>query len=232
MLRVDSGRLREPAAWIMLAVVATSVLLGAVHLFFGSASFAGRAMAYLQAFVSPLNTALAAGAVLLVTRAGDPTARARLVNLGTMALLGLATLLGLVATVIGFFADGSFGDKIEYVILALPQVALTAVGMLLARSSIGADVPRRGSARSEERFRGFPQEGFGGYNPQQAPQIQPVQPVQGGGAQGSPSFAPTQLEQAYAPGQEPPFGQAQDQSFGHPQDGGFGQGQDQSFGHP
>ncbi|WP_433420435.1 hypothetical protein ACQP1V_08070 [Microtetraspora malaysiensis] len=244
MLRVDTGRLREPAAWIMLAVVATNVLLGVVHLFFGSSSFTLRAMATLPAFVSPVPTALAAAAVLLVTRAGDPTARARLVNLGTMALLGLATLLGLVTMVIGFFAGGSFGDKIEYLILALPQVALTAVGMLFARSSIGADVPRRGAARSEERFRGFPEEGFGGYNPQQAlqaPQIQPVspvQPVQGGGAQGSPSFAPTQLEQAYIPGQEPSFGQAQDggfgqgqdSSFGHPQDGGFGQSQDSSFG--
>ncbi|WP_285702332.1 hypothetical protein [Microtetraspora sp. NBRC 16547] len=229
MLKVDSGRLREPAAWIMLAVVATNVLFGVVHLFFGSASFTMRAMAYLSAFVSPLNTALAAAAVLLVTRAGDPTARARLVNLGTMALLGLAALLGLVATIGGFFAGGSFGDKIEYLILALPQVALAAVGMLFARSSIGADVPRRGAARSEERFFGFPDEGFAGYNPQQAQLMQPVQ-----GASGAPSYAPTQVEQAYVAGQgDPAFGQAQgEQAFGQAQnEPAFGQAQgDPTFG--
>ncbi|MCC5580444.1 hypothetical protein IMZ11_32980 [Microtetraspora sp. AC03309] len=261
MVKVDSGRLREPAAWIMLTVVATGVLLGAIRLLFGAGSFTGRAAVTLSSFVSPVSTALAVGAVLLVTRFGDPTPRARLVNLGTMATLGLATLLGLVSTLAGIFADGSMGDKLEYLVMALPMVALAAVGLVFARSSIGADVPRSKPGRADDRFFGFPDDNFAGYNPQQAQPVQavppvqpisavqpvspvqPVQPVQPAQAAGTPSFAPTQVEPAYVPGQaepaygqaEPAYGQAQsEQSFGSgQQEHGYGQSQqEQGYGQP
>ncbi|KAA9381605.1 hypothetical protein F5972_01875 [Microbispora cellulosiformans] len=143
MLKVDTDRLREPAAWTMLAVVITSVLVGIARLLIGSSALGGtfglRAAASLHTLASPLSTALAAGAVLLVAKAGAPTPRARLVALGAAGSLGLGVVFGVIGVLGVLVGDlPSFRDRFEYLITGLPMLALAVFGALFALSTATA----------------------------------------------------------------------------------------------
>ncbi|MBX6384054.1 MAG: hypothetical protein IRZ07_13955, partial [Microbispora sp.] len=142
MLKVDTDRLREPAAWMMLAVVITSILVGIARLLIGSSpssTFGIRAAVNLHSLVSPLSTALAAGAVLLVAKAGAPTPRARLVALGAAGSLGLGVVFGVIGVLGVLVGDvPTFRDRFEYLITGLPMVALAVCGALFAISTASA----------------------------------------------------------------------------------------------
>lgn len=184
MFKADTGRLREPAALITLAVVSTGVLIGIARLLISSGTlpsgFGVRSAVYLQSLVSPLHTALAVGAVLLVTKLGEPTRRARLVALGSAAALGLGVLFGLVGVVGVLFGDlPAFRDRFEHLITGLPMIALAAVGAVFAIRAAAALPSHRGSG---------PAEGYG----------QPGQFGQGGYAGPGEAFPPP--GQGHAPG--------------------------------
>ncbi|WP_327043942.1 hypothetical protein OG320_19395 [Microbispora sp. NBC_01189] len=143
MLKVDTDRLREPAAWTMLAVVITSVLVGIARLLIGSSALGGtfglRAATSLHTLASPLSTALAAGAVLLVAKAGAPTPRARLVALGAAGSLGLGAVFGVIGVLGVLVGDlPSFRDRFESLITGLPMLALAVFGALFAMSTAAA----------------------------------------------------------------------------------------------
>ncbi|GAA4194432.1 hypothetical protein [Microbispora amethystogenes] len=143
MLKVDTDRLREPAAWTMLAVVITTVLVGIARLLIGSSALGGtfglRAAASLHTLASPVSTALAAGAVLLVDKAGAPTPRARLVALGAAGSLGLGVVFGVIGVLGVLVGDlPSFRDRFEYLITGLPMLALAVFGALFALSTATA----------------------------------------------------------------------------------------------
>ncbi|WP_182879778.1 hypothetical protein [Microbispora sp. H10949] len=143
MLKVDTDRLREPAAWTMLAVVITSVLVGVARLLISSSSLGGtfgvRAATSLHTLASPLSTALAAGAVLLVAKAGAPTPRARLVALGAAGSLGLGVVFGVIGVLGVLVGDlPTFRDRFEYLITGLPMLALAVFGALFAMSTAAA----------------------------------------------------------------------------------------------
>ncbi len=83
MVKLDPVRLREPAAWLLLAAAAMTVLVAVFRLFFSGSSSSGgttefgmRAISGLSTLTSPVNVALAVGAVLLCTKLGAPTPRA------------------------------------------------------------------------------------------------------------------------------------------------------------
>lgn len=142
VLKVDTGRLREPAAWTMLAVVITGILVSIARLLIGSSpssTFGVRAAMSLHSLVSPLTTALAAGAVLLVAKAGAPTPRARLVSLGAAGSLGLGVVFGVIG-VLGVLVGDllTFRDRFEYLITGLPMIALAVFGALFASSTAAA----------------------------------------------------------------------------------------------
>ncbi|MBO4275810.1 hypothetical protein, partial [Microbispora triticiradicis] len=146
MLKVDTDRLREPAAWTMLAVVITSVLVGVARLLISSSSLGGtfgvRAATSLHTLASPLSTALAAGAVLLVAKAGAPTPRARLVALGAAGSLGLGVVFGVISVLGVLVGDlPTFRDRFEYLITGLPMLALAVFGALFAMSTAAALQP-------------------------------------------------------------------------------------------
>ncbi|WP_169986271.1 hypothetical protein [Microbispora sp. H10836] len=142
MLKVDTGRLREPAAWMMLAVVITGILVSIARLLIGSSpssTFGVRAAMSLHSLVSPLSTALAAGAVLLVAKAGAPTPRARLVSLGAAGSLGLGVVFGVIGMLGVLVGDLlTFRDRFEYLITGLPMIALAVFGALFASSTAAA----------------------------------------------------------------------------------------------
>lgn len=247
MLKADTGRLREPAALITLAVVSTGVLIGIARLLISSdtspSSFGVRSAVYLQTLVSPLHTALAVGAVLLVTKLGEATRRARLVALGSAAALGLGVLFGLVAVVGVLFGDlPAFRDRFEYLITGLPMIALAAVGAVFAIRSAAALPSRRGPGLSEGYGQPgqFGQGGFGGPGnetfpgQEHAPGLPQGGPPQGGHGEGfanGPGFGPGAPAHPGYPGQPVPpphpgqYGQggqpAQQGQYGQP--GEYGQ---------
>ncbi|MGI5160933.1 hypothetical protein [Microbispora sp. CA-102843] len=237
MLKVDTGRLREPAAWTMLAVVITSVLVSIARLLIGptvSSTFGVRAAASLYSLVSPVSTALAAGAVLLVAKAGAPTPRARLVTFGAAGSLGLGIVFGVISVLGVLVGDMlSFRDRFEYLISGLPMIALAVFGALFALSTASALQPAREPAgdyfgRREDAYppqsyapalpQG-PQGPHGSHGPQ-APQG--YGEVPGAAGAGAPAHHPhpgavpnQQMPGQQMPGQQVP-GQ---QQFGHPAPG-------------
>ncbi|GIH45101.1 hypothetical protein SAMN05421833_102322 [Microbispora rosea] len=219
VLKVDTGRLREPAAWTMLAVVITSVLVSIARMLIGSSlssTFGIRAAASLYSLVSPVSTALAFGAVLLVAKAGAPTPRARLVALGAAGSLGLGIVFGVIAVLGVLVGDlATFRDRFEYLITGLPMVALAVFGALFALSTASALQPAREPAggyfgRSEDAYPPQPYAPV----PLQGPQV--PQGPQGPGpmpAQQMPQNVPQNVPQT-PPQNAPHQGQPQGPAYG------------------
>ncbi|MBO3745079.1 hypothetical protein J5X84_03295 [Streptosporangiaceae bacterium NEAU-GS5] len=141
MFKIDAGRLREPAAWTMVAVGATSVLIGIARLLISDSSLTGtfgvRASMGFTTFVSPVMGALAVGAVVLVTRFGPGTPRARLVILTAGGTLAVGVLFGVVSLLATMAADSlSFRDKFEFLITGAPLLALAGVALLYVASHV------------------------------------------------------------------------------------------------
>lgn len=193
MLKADTGRLREPAALIMLAVLVTSTLVGIARMLISSGAYASpfgiRAAVALSVLVSPVLTGLAAGAVLLVTKFGAPTPRARLVALGSAGTLGLGVLFSLVGVFGVLFGDGlTFRDTFEYLISGLPMIAFAALGIVFAIRSAADLQPGAASAAPYDRpgqsFYGAPHnDGYAAQGQPYAPGL-PQSGQQGGLPQG------------------------------------------------
>ncbi|GIH63387.1 hypothetical protein Msi02_42040 [Microbispora siamensis] len=224
VLKVDTGRLREPAAWTMLAVVITTVLVSIARMLIGSSlssTFGIRAAASLYSLVSPVSTALAAGAVLLVAKAGAPTPRARLVALGAAGSLGLGMVFGVIAVLGVLVGDlATFRDRFEHLITGLPMIVLAVFGALFALSTASALQPAREPAADYfgRREDAYPPQPYAPALPQgpqgpQAPQgpqgPQGYGEVPGAAAAGAPAHNP-HANPGPVPGQ---------QQFGHPTPG-------------
>lgn len=132
MIDVEVGRLREPAAWAMLVTAAVSVLVLVAHVLFGdTGGFGVRAGTALDDLSHPIRPALALGAVLLATRFGPVSPRARLLLFGALGTLGLAALFSLLGLGALVFAGAlSAGTKVQLLLLGLPQLALLAIALL------------------------------------------------------------------------------------------------------
>ncbi|GGK58531.1 hypothetical protein Ppa06_17120 [Planomonospora parontospora subsp. parontospora] len=168
VINVDAGRLREPAAWLMVAAASGSVLVGIERLLFGSSlggsSFALRAAVFLQQLVSPVTIALLVGAVLLAGGSGPATARLKPMVYVAVATLGLAVLFGAIGLLGGVFAgDTGFMGKVEFLLLNVPVLALAVLAALFLLPK-AANAPA-GAARPVQSWDapGFrPDGGFGG----------------------------------------------------------------------
>ncbi|MGW4423620.1 hypothetical protein [Streptosporangium sp. NPDC004631] len=135
MINVEADRLREPAAWLMVAVASTRVLIGIERLLFGTpslkdASFALRAAGHVEDLTSPVIPALLVGAVLLAGHAGPAIERLRLTIQVAVGTLGLAVLFGTVGLFGGLFAGETvLREKAEFLVGSLPALALTAIAL-------------------------------------------------------------------------------------------------------
>ncbi|MEV7005698.1 hypothetical protein [Streptosporangium sp. NPDC051022] len=154
MINVEAGRLREPAAWLMVAVASTGVLIGVEQLLFGdssSASFAFRAATHVSGLTSPVTAALLVGAVLLAGRAGPAIGRLKLMVQTAVGTLGLAALFGTVGLFGGLFAgETSIWQKIEFLVVNLPALALTGIALAYLLPRMAA----AGSAAGGSRVKG------------------------------------------------------------------------------
>ncbi|WP_204076268.1 hypothetical protein [Planotetraspora phitsanulokensis] len=232
MLKVETGRLREPAALLMLVVAITNILNNLARLLIpvGSGasanSFGLRSATALKIFASPTFIALIVIAVLLVTRFGDRTPRAQLVGRIAAGTLGLCLLFSFVTVLGVLFGDVlTFRDKFENLIIGLPSAGLVFLALVfVTNSTAGVPAAARPGMSGGEGFYGaqgggYPQDPYaaGGHGYAQAPQGQPA--ASDGAAQYGQLSAPVDPQYAaqdpygslYAPAQEgygTPAGQA------------------------
>ncbi|GAA0395950.1 hypothetical protein Acor_48610 [Acrocarpospora corrugata] len=217
MIKVEPARLREPAAWIMLAVVCPGVLIGVwyfVEALFGG-TLGGLVSTAFQTQASATRVALAVGAVVLTTRFGAPTPQSRLIALISVGALALSVVFGLLSGLLMLFASFDFGDKIIILLNSLPELALAAIAGVYILSTIApaAAKPAR-QGRPQERneepfFGGYQNDGFQGYGsyPSPEPAGAPVPTAQVPSVSTAPSAVPPQPQPSAQPAL--PYGSAE-----------------------
>ncbi|MBG0828048.1 hypothetical protein HS041_09740 [Planomonospora sp. ID67723] len=214
VINVEAGRLREPAAWLMVATASGSVLVGIERLLFGGssfgeASFAVRAAGYLSNLTSPVTVALLVGAVLLAGDLGPAIRRLKPMVYVAVGTLGLAVLFGVIGLLGGVFTGATdFLEKVEFLLVHVPLLGLTALALLYLLPKAMPAAPRAGGFHSAPEVGGSvgfrPDGGLGGnpqhYQPSSAPAPAPQAPFQAPQPQEQAPYAPQGQAQApYAP---------------------------------
>ncbi|MEQ4715339.1 hypothetical protein [Nonomuraea sp. B19D2] len=215
MSKFDVARLRDPAAWIMLVAGLLTVLLTMGDILAGSSGLALTVRAARNALdlTNPVVTALLLGAVLLATKVGEPSPKAKLMMYVSAAGLLLASLFGTLSLLLGLFAGIGGWVTVQLVLLGVPYVALTAIALVYLLPQV---LPERPAAQPYQQPQFGQQAPYFGQQPQFG---QPEQPQQG---YGQPPYA-QQPHSGQQPGyaQQPPSG-----GYGQPQpvsQPGFGQ---------
>ncbi|MFC4011550.1 hypothetical protein ACFOY2_30270 [Nonomuraea purpurea] len=200
MSKLDVARLREPAAWIMLVVGLMDVVLAIGKILISStfgSSFADRAAVNFFGLTSPVNVALLLGSVLLLTKIGEPSPKAKPVMYGAAAGLFLATVFGLLALLAGLFAGNGGWGTIQLVFQGVPQLALAAIALVYLLPQV---LPERPAAQVYQPQFGQQPPFFG----QQSQQFEQPQPGYG---QQPPAYGQQPDYGQQPPGQQPPFAQ-------------------------
>ncbi|WP_433227646.1 hypothetical protein [Actinomadura formosensis] len=116
-------RLREPAAWVLLAAAGLHLLAGLIHLLGGEGPFTARALGEARdgTFLQITLVGVLALAVFLVTSGETPTPQARTITMGALGVLGGIALFGVIVWLSGMLADSTY-------VTALTKLAAFLVG--------------------------------------------------------------------------------------------------------
>ncbi|MER6943294.1 hypothetical protein ABT294_04650 [Nonomuraea sp. NPDC000554] len=236
MSKFDVARLREPAAWIMLSAGGLDVLLRVVQMLVGASngpyggglSLTERAFSAFSGLTSPVVTALLLGAVLLMTKVGEPSPKAKLITYGAAAGLALATAFGALALLLGLFAGAGGLPTAQFFLTGVPLLALSAIALVYLLPQVipaqsATQFGRPGGAGHQVGYGQQP--GFGQQSPSYGGQPEPSFAQQPGYGQQPPSYG-GQPEPSFAQqsgyGQQPPsHGGQPEQPFA--QQPGYGQ---------
>ncbi|WP_188191231.1 hypothetical protein [Nonomuraea sp. SYSU D8015] len=222
MSKLDVNRLREPAAWIMLVTGLVNVLLAIGHILIGSSpssSFMDRALSNFSSLTSPVVTALLLGAVLLVTKIGAPSPKAKPIAYGAAVGLLLGAVFGMLALLLGLFAGGGVRVTVEFVLLGAPALALMAIALVYLIPQV---MPERPAAQVYHHPQFGQQPPFAGGPQDQPPAPYGQQPAPGYGQQ-PPAAYGQQPPMGHPSGQQPAFGQQEQLAAGYGQQPPSGQ---------
>ncbi|HLR84707.1 MAG TPA: hypothetical protein VK059_07130, partial [Nocardioidaceae bacterium] len=241
MVTESTKKLRELLAFVLLGVVAALVLVSLSLLFkdFGPGFEFSMKSALVQGdLVNPVYVLLLVAAVIMVTHLGEPTAQARVVTIGALALLGVMALLGLLTWISSLSVDDGQATSFlaGFAGLAGAEKVAGSFGMIVFLALIGAAI-----YFCIVTFQALPsgpkmgQQQWGGQVPPQAPWgAQPQQgheqwaPQQGAGSWGQPQESPQGQWGAQPPQDQ--WGQPQpsqwDGQTSAPQHGSWGQPQE------
>ncbi|MEU0571336.1 hypothetical protein ABZ297_38895 [Nonomuraea sp. NPDC005983] len=236
MSKFDVARLREPAAWIMLSAGGLDVLLSVVRMLVGASngpygggvSLTGRAFSAFSSLSSPVVTALLLGAVLLMTKVGEPSPKAKPITYGAAAGLALATAFGALALLLGLFAGAGGLPTAQLLLTGVPRLALSAIALayLLPQVIPAQSAAQFGHPGGTGHQVGYGQQaGYGQQPPSYGGQPEPSFAQQPGYGQQPPSYG-GQPEPSFA--QQPGYGQQPPSQGGQPeqpfaQQAGYGQ---------
>lgn len=220
-------RLREPAAWLLLAAVFVAAVFGIVDLLSGlpglsgpgGFSLAASSASYQVLDVTP--AAMSFFAVLLATKFGPVLERARTIVIGALVAQGLAAVVGVIAWLSALFgglfssSPGGVADVAE----SVPGLLLRFLegGIFLALLGLAGfyniTVLKTPELAPKPKPQPAPQQGYGGYPgaPGGYPGMQPG-PQMGQSGQQQPYGPPP----GYPSGQQAPMAGYQPQEYGQP----------------
>ena len=172
-------RLREPAAFVLLAFGAVSTFFITISFLFGPgdrgmSTFSSRAPGAVSGLLDPLIAAALVGAVWLAHH-GTQLKAAKTISMVALITIGVAALFGLIAIFSTFGSEGATGwDKTTFFFIGIAKLGIDALAGLLILGWFQQHAPVRPAAPA------FP--------PQQQPWGQP--PQQQWQPQGQPGPAP------------------------------------------
>jgi hypothetical protein len=243
VIRNQAQRVREPAALLLLAATALSVIVGLWTLLNaqsqlfdrlvttlpgGGLNFGDRALEAFGYFCAIYITALPVAAVMLATLAGGKVGRAREITLGAAVLQAAALILGVICWLAAFGSDLSTSGKAQSFLTGLVSLIVAAAGLMFTMAVLraaelqGRPAASGGHAAAAATTQQLPgQAGYGqpGYG-QQAGRVPSAQQTQAQQAQAQQAQAQqAQAQQAQAQAQ-----QAQAQAgYGPPGQRGYAQ---------
>jgi hypothetical protein len=228
VIRNQAQRVREPAALLLLAATALSVIVGlwtllnaqsqlfdrlVTSLPGGGLNFGDRALDAFGYFCAVYITALPVAAVMLATLAGGKVSRAREITLGAAVLQAAALILGVICWLAAFGSDLSTSGKAQSFLTGLVSLIVAVAGLMFTLAVLraaelqGRPAASGGHAAAATTTQQLP--GQAGYG----------QPGYGQQAGRVPSAQQTQAQQAQAQAQ-----QAQAQAgYGQPGQQGYAQ---------
>lgn len=229
-------RLREPAAWVLLASAGVQLLAGIITLLGDDGTFTFRALLETRdgIFLQIGIVGLLVLAVVLVTWGDRPTPQARTITMGALGTLGGIGLFGVVSWLSGMLADSDSAGaltKLSVFLIGAGKLAVVGVGGWYAYTVFQGMRPPRPQAQPQMQ-QGYPDFGY-----QQGQPGQPGQPgVQGQqygqqdyGQQGQQQYGQQQYQQYQQYGQQGAEGQQAGQP-GYEQQYGQQQGQQGEYG--
>jgi hypothetical protein len=239
-------RLREPAAWVLLASAGVQLLAGIITLIGDDGTFTFRALLETRdgMFLQIGIVGILVLAVLLVTWGERPTPQARTITMGALGVLGGIAVFGLLAWLSGMLTDSESAGaltKLSVFLLGAGKLAVVGVGAWYVYTVFKGMQPPRPQPGQQQMPQGYPDFGYQqgqpgqpgqqqygqqGYGQQQYQQYQ--QYGQQPGAEGQQAGRPG-YEQPGQPGQQgyeqqqygqEQYGQQQygQQQYGQPQD--------------
>jgi hypothetical protein len=232
VIRDETKRVRQPAAWLLLVGVTISVFLGlmamlsngwavaanAAALFaLGSdtsgPSFADRSVVAAHVFLAVPVAAMAVVAVILATHLGDKVPQARRITLFAVVLQGTALLFGVITWLVGLGAQTRFGgsEKLGFFLDAAAGIAVAVAGLLFSVVTLRSRELQ--AARSRSAAQPASPAVYPGYS--YGPQATGAPGVGAGGYAATPTYqsGPAQTQQ---PGQQTPSQQASQPTAQYP----------------
>ena len=254
MIRSEAQRIREPAALLLLAAMALSVLVGLWTLLSaqsqlfdrlvtslpgGGLNFGDRALEAFGYFAAIYITALPVAAVVLATLTGGKVRRAREITLGAAVLQVAALILSVICWLAAFGSDLSVSGKTQSFIGGLVSLIVAAAGLIFTLTILraaelqGTSAAGGHAAAATQQLPG--QAGYGqpGYGQQSArvpsAQSAQAQQAQAGYGQGYGQQGYGQSTRAPQGQPQPGYGQPGQQAY--PQPGqGYAQPGQQGYG--
>ncbi|MGW2312647.1 hypothetical protein [Actinomadura luteofluorescens] len=196
-------RLREPAAWVLLAAAGVHLLAGIISLLGGGGSFTLRALGQTNdgTFLQVAMVGLVALAIALTTSGAAPTPQARTITMGALGVLGGIGLFGVICWLSGMLANSDYAGavtKLTTFLVGAGDLAVVGVGGWFAFTVFKGMQPPRPQPQMQQQG-GYPDFGY-----QQGQQGQPGQQQYGQQQYGQPA-QPGYDQQQYQ--QYPQYGQ-------------------------
>lgn len=191
-------RLREPAAWVLLAAAGVHLLAGIISLLGGGGSFTLRALGQTNdgTFLQVAMVGLVVLAIMLTTWGATPTPQARTITMGALGVLGGIGLFGVISWLSGMLADSDYAGavtKLTTFLVGAGDLAVVGVGGWFAFTVFKGMQPPRPQPQMQQQG-GYPDFGY-----QQGQQGQPGQQQYG--------------QQPAQPGYDQQYGQQQYQQY-------------------
>jgi hypothetical protein len=230
VIRDETKRVRQPAAWLLLVGVTISVFLGLMAMLStnwaaaanagtllalgGNATgptFADRSVVATQVFTALPVTAMAVVAVILATHLGEKVPQARRITLFAVVLQGTALLFGVITWLVALGVSASGSAKLGFFLDGAVGIVVAVAGLFFSTVTLRSRELQ--AARPRPAAQPASPAGYPGYN--YGPQATGAAGV-GGGYATTPTYGSGLAQTPQPPGQQTPSQQASQPTAQYP----------------